>query len=218
LVKLLNKNFQYDFETLEADPGIFNAYTIEKMDTIPLLFQTGYLTIKNRTEKGLLKLGYPNKEVKDAMLKYLLGGYLRISPGSTAPTVLHILEALENNQLDAAKNALQALFKSIPAHIFIPKSEKYYHSIIHLTFTILGIYTQSEVYTSDGRMDAVVITDKHIFIFEFKLDQTAQSAITQIISKDYAARFRAAGKPITAIGINFSSTTKGITDWATIEL
>jgi hypothetical protein len=215
LVKLLNKNFQYDFETLEADPNIFNAYTLEKLEYIPLLFQTGYLTIKGRTKYGMYQLGYPNKEVKDAMMKYLLGGYLNIAPGITSPTVLTILDCLDKNDLNGTKNALQALFKSIPSHIFIRKSEKYYHSIVHLTFQIIGMYAKSEVHTSDGRMDTVVFTDDRIFIFEFKVDQSADVALQQIRDKDYAALYRASNKPITGIGVNFGSKTKGITDWAT---
>jgi Predicted AAA-ATPase/PD-(D/E)XK nuclease superfamily len=218
LVKLINKNIEYDFESIEADPNIFNSYSLEKLEYIPLLFQTGYLTIKGRSKYGMYQLGYPNKEVRDAMMKYLLGGFLKIDVGSTSPTVLTILESLDNNDLVTTKNALQALFKSIPAHIFIRKSEKYYHSIIHLTFQIIGMYAQSEVHTSDGRMDTVVFTDERIFIFEFKIDQSAEIALQQIHTKDYASLYRASGKPITGIGVNFGSKTKGITEWLTENL
>ena len=112
----------------------------------------------------------------------------------------------------------RSLFKTIPNPIFIANREAYYHSIIYLTFILLGVYVQAEVNSSDGRLDAIVFMPEKIFILEFKLHNTADEALQQIIEKDYAAPFRHLGKSIIAVGIQLSEEKKGIADWKSIEI
>ena len=92
--------------------------------------------------------------------------------------------------------------------------EHFYHALVHLHFRYLGIFMDSEVHTSDGRMDAVVKTATHIYILEFKVDQSAEVALVQIKKKDYAAKYKLEGKPIVGLGVNFDRTSKGVNDWA----
>jgi hypothetical protein len=101
----------------------------------------------------------------------------------------------------------------LPSEVFDKKSEGLYHGLIHLVFSYLGMYAQSEVHSSRGRADAVVQTTTDVFIFEFKFNKTAAEAIAQIQQKKYADKYRASNKPIIGIGVNFSTEVRGIDDW-----
>ncbi len=218
LVKVLNRNFDYNFEETEADNAVFEAYNFENLHPVALLFQTGYLTIKEKTDIGSYMLTYPNKEVRDALQKYLLAGYLHVDASMTTPLVAQIFRAMRGRDVEKIVSIIHSLFKAIPGDIFIKNVEKYYHSIMYLTFNLLGQFIQSEVRTSDGRIDAVAQTASDVFIFEFKLDKTPEIALQQILDKDYAAPYLHAGKGIFLIGVNFSSKEKGVDGWVVKEL
>ena len=113
---------------------------------------------------------------------------------------------------------IHGLFKSIPSQIFIANREAYFHSVIYLTFSLLGIYIQAEINSSHGRLDAVIHTPERIFIFEFKLHDSPSKALQQIKDRDYAAAFRNLNKPIVGVGVQFSETEKGVEDWASEEI
>ena len=108
---------------------------------------------------------------------------------------------------------LQAMFKTIPYQLHEQYPEKFFHAAIHLLFTYMGLKVQSEVCTSDGRVDAMVETPTHIYIFEFKLDESAEAALTQIRRKAYYQAFWQKGKPVFGIGVNISSQSKNIEEW-----
>jgi hypothetical protein len=138
--------------------------------------------------------------------------------GRILPRMSQIKQSLERNDIPKIIELLHGLFKTIPSHLFIAKREAYFHSIIYLTFTLLGVYVQSEVNSSDGRLDAVVHTPERLFIFEFKLDESADIAFNQIVEKDYAAAFRHLSKSIIGIGVHLSSDKKGIDGFKTAEI
>ena len=104
----------------------------------------------------------------------------------------------------------ETIFKSLPYELWQGENEHFYHAIIHLTFTLLGVYVQSEVQTSDGRMDALIRLKDYIYCIEFKLDESATKAIEQIKVKGYLAPFAYEGKKLIAIGINFSREKKKV--------
>ena len=118
-----------------------------------------------------------------------------------------------DNDLEVAIRIINNLFKNIPSNIFISQKEAYYHSVVFLAFYYLGLFIEAEVHTSDGRLDAVVETSTHIYIWEFKLDETAEIALQQIHSKAYAERYSESEKTVVAVGINFDSKTKSVNDW-----
>jgi hypothetical protein len=113
---------------------------------------------------------------------------------------------------------INSLFKDIPYDLFKQQNELYYHALIHLVFNYLGVHIQSEVQTSDGRLDAVVQTATHVYIFEFKIDKSATEALDQIKNKDYAAKYHTTQKTIIGVGINFSSKTKGVEHFISEEM
>ncbi len=213
LIKLLKDRQLVNLEEVEVDESAFESYDVDNLDTFPLLFQTGYSTVKEIKEHGIYLLDYPNKEVKESMLRHLIGKFRNDSPALTAPLVVRLWRAFAADDLEQVITIVNGLFKSIPSQIFIKDKEAYYHSVVFLVFQYLGQFVESEVNTSDGRIDAVVHTDTHLYILEFKLDETAQAALRQIREKGYADKYLPSDKEVKAIGINFSSDTKKVEDW-----
>jgi hypothetical protein len=213
LVERLNRQFEYALDKIEVETLQIEAFELEKLDNLALLFQTGYLTIKEKTDYGTVFLDYPNREVKEALLRALLADYS--NEGRVLPRINQIKLAFFRNDMAKVIELLNGLFKSIPYSVFIANREAYYHSIIYLAFLMLGIHIQTEVNSADGRLDAVVHTPERLFIFEFKLGETPQIAIQQIKNNDYAAPFRHLNKTIEAVGVELSTEKKGIENWAT---
>ena len=214
LIKLLKERMFYDFNNIIVEGTSFDSYDIEQLETEPLLFQTGYLTIKHiDKEYGLYTLTYPNLEVKESMLSYLINAFSHRGNKEARSLVVQIALAFKQQNIAKVIDILITIFADIPSHIFIAKKEAYYHSILHLVFTYLGQFIESEVNTSTGRIDSVVKIANYIYIFEFKLDSSAEIAFQQILTKNYAAKYRQLGKEIVGIGINFDSALKTIDEW-----
>jgi hypothetical protein len=213
LLKLLRENHLFALDNLEVNELAFASYDIERLQILPILFQTGYLTIKARQEFGLYRLGYPNREVEASMLMYLIGEMNHSEPALTTPTVVHLYKAFLHNDVEQVIKLIKSIFKNIPSQIFISEAEAYYHSLIYLVFFYLGQYTHSEVNTSDGRLDCVVESPTHVYIIEFKLDQSAAAALQQIKQRGYHEKYAADPRRKVLLGINFNRHTKTVEDW-----
>ena len=219
LINLLKERNAYNFDEIKINRNLFDNYDLDNLETRSLLFQTGYLTIKEiDASNNTYTLGYPNQEVMEAMLTHLIGAFGNMSSLDTTMPIIQLKEAFLQNDLERVVKIIHSLFKDIPYELFKKQNELYYHALIHLVFNYLGVYAQSEVETSNGRLDAVVQTPTHIYIFEFKIDKTALEALTQIKTKGYAAKYHTVQKKIVAIGINFSSEIKGVESWEMEEL
>ncbi len=213
LLELMNERKMVKLEKIEVGEASFSSYDIERLQLIPILFQTGYLTIKEKKTNGLYVLDYPNMEVRISMLQNIIGFLRHDEYAYSTPTVIYLREAFENRDLERIIKLIKSIFKNIPNQLFKSKREFYYHSLIYLVFYYLGEYIESEVNTNDGRLDAVVKTSKHIYILEFKLDKDAQIALDQIKDKKYAEKYYADEREKVLIGINFSSEQKTVDDW-----
>ncbi|MDP5169661.1 MAG: PD-(D/E)XK nuclease domain-containing protein, partial [Bacteroidia bacterium] len=121
--------------------------------------------------------------------------------------------ALDAGDLDKAIRQIDMVFSTIPHQIFENRREGFFHAVLHLTFQGLGLLTESEVSTNVGRVDTVVHAKSGIYVMEFKLDGTAEAALDQIREKQYATRWLGQGKPVTALGISFSSETRTVAEW-----
>ena len=219
LIKLLKERFYYNFEGIEVGESAFESHDISNIATDSLLFQTGYLTINEHDEEfNVYSLDYPNKEVKISMLQHLMGAFRHDENTRSTPIVKDLRRAFRSADLEEVIQIVNRLFKTIPSHIFIKKKEAYYHSIVYLVFHYLGQYIDAEAHTADGRIDAVVQTDDHIYIMEFKLDKSADAAIQQIQKKGYAEKYLDTKKKVLAVGINFCSTEKRVEEWKTVEV
>ncbi len=213
LPKLMHKQNLIEVDGIEMDELGFSSYDIEKLQVIPILLQTGYLTIQEKLEFGLYRLGYPNREVRAAMLAYLIAEMRYDDTMTSTPTVVTLHRAFAKNDIVQVILLIKAIFKTIPSHIFIKEAESYYHSLIYLVFHYLGLYSESEVNTSDGRLDCVVKTPTHIYVIEFKLNKSAEEALQQIKDKGYAEKYRTDARQKVLLGINFSSEQKTVESW-----
>jgi Predicted AAA-ATPase/PD-(D/E)XK nuclease superfamily len=220
LINLAKKIHLYAFENSTVSQTQLGSYDIERLQVLPLMFQTGYLTIKSYNhETGIYTLDYPNLEVRLSYLEMLLDSYQQNEFEAGRILAIKLRSILENAELDRLQSLFNNIFKSIPYEIWQRENEHFYHAIIHLTFRLLGIYIESQVQTSDGRMDALVQTARYVYAFEFKLDGSAQDALQQVQKKAYLSPYLHQNKTCIGIGINFSSEAKKVQEiiWATID-
>jgi hypothetical protein len=191
----------------------FQKFDVENMDALAVLYQSGYLTITDYDgEAGVYSLDYPNEEVRAAFAKSLLDYFCSI------PSVEYVqniaAQALVSGDIDGAMTALRTIFAAIPYGIHL-KDERYYHTIAHLLFRMMGLYSLSEVQTADGRIDTLVETRKYIYCFEFKLNGSADEALAQIDSKEYLLSWQGRGKKLFKVGVSFDYEKRNIKEWKT---
>ncbi len=213
LINLLKKEGIYELRFPPINPGGFETFELDRLKIEAILFQTGYLTIQHRDADGLIQLDYPNKEVRDAMLEHLIEGFTGVHVERSASLAIRLRNAFIANDLEQVIRILQSVFADIPYALYEKHPEKFFHAAIHLLFTYMGIRIRSEVCTSDGRVDSLVETPTHVYILEYKLDQSPAAALEQIKQKKYYRSAWAAGKPVVGVGVNFSSETKNIEGW-----
>ncbi|MDR1221265.1 MAG: ATP-binding protein, partial [Tannerella sp.] len=216
------RNQNYDIRKFDDDVQIVaNSvmdYRYENQDLVPLLYQTGYLTVKAYDSVlDEYTLGFPNEEVKYGFLNELLPAFV-LTPIATGHfSVTGFLRQLMKNDVEGFMTSLQAFFAAIPYDAIKRKhrSEQYYQHVFYLLFTLMGQFVQTEVKNNKGRADAVVKTSGNIFVFEFKMDSnaTAEDAIKQINSKDYAIPYAADHRKTVKIGVEFSQTERGVKRW-----
>lgn len=214
----LIKDRNYDIQPLdhlEVPALSFSTYAIERLELTPLLFQTGYLTIKDfhRDKFGeLYTLSYPNYEVKHSFLTFLLSAYDEMEVALSDSHLRRLLSALDNQDLPRFFDVLAVFFANIDYALYIDR-EQYYQTIFYLIFKLIGLRIQAEVHTNAGRIDAVVELNNHIFLFEFKLNGSATDALAQIKEKKYYQQYLRADKTITCIGANFDTATRTVNAW-----
>ena len=181
---------------------------------IPLLYQTGYLTIKDYDRSlDSYTLGYPNKEVRTGFMDSLLAGYNGNNP-SGASFVIRFNAALKKGDIDEALSRMQSFLAGMPNDLE-NKTEKHYQTIIYLIFSLLGYHIRTEEKSAVGRADAVCWTEDSIYVFEFKVDSTAETALKQIDDKGYMIPYRfEEGKHLVKVGVNISTETRTIDGWA----
>jgi hypothetical protein len=201
-----------EFENLPVTSYTFDSYDIEGMEAETLLFQTGYLTVKNITienEEKTYELSYPNYEVKNSFLTNLFREYTPKKTSSNTRLLKRMGKAVEAGDMDRFIQEIKSLFASIPYHIFIGDREAYYHSIIYLVLSLNGAVVTPEDPTNTGRIDAAVETENRIYIMEFKMG-SEHEALEQIKKKKYYEKYLGAGKEIVLMGIGFDPEKRNI--------
>ncbi len=181
-------------------------------DPVALFYQTGYLTIKDFNRR-IFTLGLPNEEVREGFLNYLLPRYANVDGGDTEFFIFNFVDELRDGRVEDFMKRMQSLFATVPYQMELD-SERNFHNVILMLVMLLGIKVKAEYATSAGRIDMVIETERYVYVMELKIDKTAQSALEQIQTKDYALPFAADGRQVVKIGINFSTRTRTITDWA----
>jgi hypothetical protein len=215
LINLLKEQELYVVDDMRVSGILFDSYDLENMDARALMFQTGYLTVKQYDPyRNRYTLGYPNREVEEAMNNYLIGSLLNRMPVDALRPVELLEDGFLQNDLPKVITVINSLLKDLPSHLLDDKTEHFYHALVHLHFRYLGLYLESEVHTSDGRMDAVVQTPTHVYIIEFKINASAEVALAQIREKQYAEKYRLLPKILFGLGISFDTKGKKVKDWA----
>ena len=218
LVEVLKRN-NYDLEQLTREEATADLLgSLDALDTnpIPLLYQSGYLTIKGYDpEFGTYRLGFPNQEVERGFSRFLFRYYTPASQGQDS-FVKDFVLAVRAGQIDKFMRRLESLFAGQDYQL-AGDAEFYFHNAVALIFKMVGFYTETERHTSDGRMDMVVQTADYIYLFEFKLDKSADEALAQIEEKQYALPFANDPRKLYKIGVNFSSETRRIENWKVVE-
>ena len=212
------KNHEKDIISLEkeeVDESIFESYDIENLGLLSMLFQTGYLTIKEIKLVGVKSqyvLSYPNQEVKESFLKNFLADYTSEETTVVGNKILDLVKSIIIDDLESFFTIIKTIFASIPSPMFIRNREAYYHTIIYLVLELLGTNIHVEVHTNKGRIDAVIETTNHIYILEFKMG-TPTEALSQIEEKKYYEKYLSDGKPIQLIGIGFDEKERNISGY-----
>ncbi len=215
LTKLIKQNEYtiFDLEKKLIYRGDLDKYEITSISLIPLLFQTGYLTIKKVDLREMtLLLDFPNSEVERSFTMHLLADLNdgRVDKASTL--LVEITHSLKKNQIEKFIELINVLFKGI-SYTIVDNKEKYFHSIFYIIVKLLGFTIETEVMTIDGRIDAVVSTGDYIYIIEFKAGQDAMKALDQIKDKGYHQKYSGDKRKNTLMGINFNIDRKTIDDY-----
>ncbi len=215
LVELLKKH-NYNLEEMaskEVDADVLNSVDSTSKDPIPVIFQSGYLTIKGyEKEFGIYKLGFPNEEVRDGFIRYLMPFYTSVSNIDTGLNVQNFVLDLRAGNIDAFMKRLKSLFSNTPYEL-VKDLENHYQNVMFIVSQLCGIYTRAEYHTSEGRIDMTMETSDYVYIWEFKFEKSAQEALNQIEEKHYAEPFKSSGKKIVCVGVNFSHEIRGIDEY-----
>ena len=214
------KRTNYELENLtreEVTADLLGSLDSIDQNPLPLLYQSGYLTIKDyNPDFCTYTLGFPNGEVERGFTRFLFRYYAPIKIYESDSFVKNFTIEVRNGQPEKFMPRLEAMFAGHDYQV-VGDTELYFHNVTSLVFKLLGFYTDVERHTTDGRMDMLVQTKDYIYIFEFKIDKSADEALKQIEEKQYAKPFETDSRKLYKIGVNFSSETRRIDGWKVVS-
>ncbi len=192
----------------------FDAPTERLSSIIPLLYQSGYITIKDKDEvTELYTLDIPNREIRVGLMESMLPNYLGRHANSGKNIVGKMYRCIYRDDMEGALQQLQEFLLTVP-YCDNTDYEGHYQQLLYVIFSLFGMYVDVEVRTPRGRVDIVMRTATTLYIIELKLNQSAATAMKQISLRDYPSRFAQCGLPVVNVGISFDSATKTICDWS----
>ena len=214
------KRTNYELENLtreEVTADLLGSLDSIDQNPLPLLYQSGYLTIKDYKPRfDSYILGFPNGEVERGFTRFLFRYYAPIRADQSVSFINNFTREVEGGQPEKFMSRLEAMFAGQDYQV-VGDTELYFHNVTSLVFKLLGFYTDVERHTTDGRMDMLVQTKDNIYIFEFKIDKSADEALKQIDEKQYAKPFETDSRKLYKIGVNFSSETRRIEGWKVVS-
>ncbi|WP_293740432.1 ATP-binding protein [uncultured Parabacteroides sp.] len=216
LVELLKKS-EYDLrkliDGLETQAYAFTEYRADANNPIPLIYQSGYLTIKDYDrEFQLYKLEFPNEEVRYGFLSFIAPFYTSITDDDKGFYIGKFIQELRAGKVDAFLTRLRAFFADFPYELNA-RTERHYQVVFYLVFKLMGQFCEAEVRSARGRADAVVKTKDYIYVFEFKLDGSAFDALEQIEHTGYLIPYTADGRQLVKVGVSFDAGERNIGEW-----
>ena len=213
---MLDMNFDYKSleEGIDVAARSLEEYRLNATEPVPLLYQTGYLTIKDyERDFDSYTIGVPNEEVKFGLYKRLLPLYLGYPTDDKKIEIVNFLKELRAGKVQEFMERINNIFAATPKQTNQKQYELNCQAFVWLIFKLMGEFVLCEVQNGKGRSDAVVWQKDAIYIFEFKMDGTAKEAMEQINSKDYPIAYKNDGRKIVKVGVNYSSTDKQLTEW-----
>jgi hypothetical protein len=208
------KNSSFIPETLESCEAVDSMFDrpVENLtEILPVLYQSGYLTIKGYDD-GIYTLGYPNDEVRYGFVNSLLPAYLGYTEEEGKMSILAMKKALENGDAETCMKQMRSFVASVPYEAK-SNNESRAEIIFYMIFTLLGQFVQTQVPTAIGRSDVVVRNKKYIYIFEIKVHGTADDGLAQIERQHYAASYETDTRQVVRVGVQYDAETRGITEW-----
>ena len=216
LIEMLRQydNVFTDIKDIEASACDFDAPTESATSIVPLLYQSGYITIKDYNRNfDYYTLDIPNREVRLGLTRSLIPAYITPNTLVVNNTARRMAQCLAKGDVDGSLALLQQFLLTVP-YCNDASSEGHYQQVLYIIFTLVtGYFTDVEVHTPTGRVDMVMNTGKAIILFELKLNMSSGAAMRQIDLKDYASKFALSGLPIVKVGINFDAERRTIGDW-----
>ncbi|MBQ2315575.1 MAG: AAA family ATPase [Treponema sp.] len=198
----------------------FKNYDPDSKNMLPVIYQSGYLTIKGfEKARRLYTLDFPNREIEEGFLNVLLKKFVNVPDDDMGLAIDNICGAIESHDIDRILSIIKAAIADLPTVVKKDMCENYYESVTHLIFRLTGFSVVSELQSVAGRSDVILTTKDSVFIFELKMDKgrafedVAAEALSQIDANGYADRFAVSGKAMYKVGVVFSSEGKGIAGW-----
>lgn len=219
LVELLKRDQFYLPALTEGEVTADALNSLDPMDKspVPIIYQSGYLTIKDYDEEfQTYRLSFPNEEVEEGFIRFLLPCYTHTTAKDGPMFIGHFVRDLRQGRPDDFMRRMETLFADTDYKI-VGDAELYFQNAFYVVTKMLGFYVEVERTLSDGRMDMVVQTKDYVYIFEFKYDQTADTALRQIDDKGYARPFAADRRKLYKIGVNFSRQKRCIDGWKVVS-
>ena len=204
-------------EGIRARTSTFDAPTERLTSIYPLLYQSGYVTIKDYdSDNEIYTLGIPNSEIRVGLMSSLLPEYVQTYSDQGQLTIADMYKQLLHGNMDEALRLMQTFLSSVP-YCENANSEGHYQQLLYVMFSLFGLYVDLEVRTATGRVDMVLKMPDKVYILELKFNKSAEEALRQIDVKNYPVRFQQYGLPIVKVGVNFDGTTRTLSEWIISE-
>ena len=215
LMELL-KMHQYNLSRIEKEEvvcDVLNSVDIASTNPLPVIYQSGYLTIKGYDpDFGLYHLGFPNREVKQGFVRFLIPSYTNVDAVGSAFEISRFVRSLRAGDIEGFMERLQSFLSACPYELE-PEQERHFQSVMFILTALCGYHVQIEEHTNKGRMDMTVQTKDYVYIFEVKFNKSAEEALAQIDEKGYAERFQNDERTLMKIGVNYSTAERNINEW-----
>ena len=215
LVELIKKA-DFNIEKLSdyiASEDQLTSIHVDDIDPIPVLYQSGYLTVASYDKEfNLFTLNYPNEEVKAGFINFLLPFYSKVKEKQGQTIISQFVTSIRKGKANEFMQQLQSLMAGTPYDL-VKETENHYQNVMYIITKLMGLYVQAEYRTINGRIDLLIGTKEYLYIIELKFNGTAQQAIEQINNKEYSLPFEQQDRKIIKIGANVSKETRTIEEW-----
>ena len=206
-----------DLDGIEVSSASLSDDRADIHNPVPMIYQSGYLTIKKYDSQfGLYTLGFPNEEVKYGFLNFVAPFYTPVAFTNTAFYIAKFVRELRSGDVESFLERLRCFFADFPYELNA-KTERHYQVVFYLVFKLMGQFTGAEVRTARGRADAVVKTPDYIYVFEFKLDGSAEQALRQIDEKGYLLPYTSDGRQPVKVGVSFDAEQRNLGEWLIVK-